>query len=57
MEDRKTVLLRACLELLEKCDGGSYVVDALEQTIHYDDADCDGYCLMEDIHEVLKGMR
>lgn len=52
MENRETTLLRATYELLRKCDEGPYVVNALEQTVFYDEANCDGACLMEDI-EIL----
>ena len=47
-EDRAITLLRATLELLNKCD---YIV--LSETAYYDEADCDGYCLMEDISNYL----
>ena len=46
---RKDVLLRACYDLLKKCDEGIYMKNSLEQTVFYDEADCDGLCLMEDI--------
>lgn len=49
MEDRKVTLLKACLNLLEKQEQSSYVMDILSETVYYDEADCDGYCLMEDI--------
>lgn len=49
MENRKEELLRACLQLLKKQKESQFVLDLLSETIHYDDADCDGYCLMEDI--------
>jgi DNA-directed RNA polymerase alpha subunit len=49
MEDRKTVLLKACLTLFEKQNNSPYVLNLLSEIVHYDDADCDGYCLMEDI--------
>lgn len=26
-----------------------YVLYLLSETVHYDEADCDGYCLLEDI--------
>ncbi len=52
--DRKVVLLRACLELLEKQNDSGYVLDLLSETVFYDDADCDGYCLMEDIKDELE---
>ena len=52
-EDRAITLLRATLEILRKCDNSSYVLDVLGETAHYDEADCDGYCLMEDIRNYL----
>ena len=52
-EDRAITLLRATLELLRKCDKSSYVLDVLGETAYYDDADCDGYCLMDDISNYL----
>ena len=53
MSDRKTVLLKACYDMLKKCDESHFVTSPMETTVHYDDADCDGFCLMEDIaHEL-----
>jgi len=49
MENRKDTLLKACLSLLEKQENSYYVLNLLATTITYDDAECDGYCLMEDI--------
>lgn len=49
MEDRKTILLKACLELLKKADESHYIIDVMSETVNYDGVDCDGYCLMEDI--------
>jgi hypothetical protein len=51
MSDRKTVLLKACAELLKKLDGGD---NYFESTVRYDDADCDGFCLMMDIEHELE---
>lgn len=48
-QDRKTVLLKAAYELLKKQADSRYVLNLLEQTAFYDCADCDGYCLMDDI--------
>ena len=48
-ECRKTVLLRACLDLLKKCGEGPYVKNALTETVFYDGADCAGGCLANDI--------
>lgn len=48
MEDRTIVLLKAARELLIKQkDAGILIEHPL--TVHYDDADCDGYCLIDDI--------
>lgn len=49
MSDRKTVLLQACYDMLKKINESPYVLSPFETTIKYDDADCDGYCLMDDI--------
>jgi hypothetical protein len=46
---RAETLLKAAHELLQKCDEGPFVLNALEETIYYDDAECDGTCLLEDI--------
>lgn len=48
-EDRKEVLLKATFELLKKCYENPYAVDITSETVFYDDADCDGLCLMRDI--------
>jgi hypothetical protein len=54
-EDRKITLLRACRDMLRKCNDSTYVVSPMEITVHYDEADCDGMCLLEDIeHELGK---
>lgn len=47
MCDRKEILLRACYDLLKESNESGVL--AVEQTVHYDDADCDGWCLMDDI--------
>jgi len=39
----------AAYELLKKCNEGPYVKNALEETVYYDEADCDGFCLANDI--------
>ena len=53
MEDRKITLLRACMELLQKQESSHYILDLLSETVYYDEADCDGYCLLEDIKTEL----
>ena len=51
---RKTILLQACLQLLGKQEASHYVLNILEETAFYDEAECDGYCLMEDIRDELQ---
>jgi len=41
----KEVLERAIILL----DAATEVIDVY-QMVHYDEADCDGYCLIDDIH-------
>jgi hypothetical protein len=53
MKERANELLKATFDLLKKCDEGPYVKNALEETVFYDDAECDGYCLMQDISDFL----
>lgn len=47
--DRKTVLLKAAYDILKKVKDAPYVESAMEMTAFYDEAECDGFCLMEDI--------
>jgi hypothetical protein len=53
-ESRKTTLLRACFDMLKKQRESRYVISPFETTVYYDGADCDGYCLMEDIASELE---
>lgn len=53
-EDRATVLLKAVMEILKKCDESSYVKDFFGETAFYDGTECDGYCLKEDIKHYLE---
>ena len=48
MEDRAVTLLKAARDLLIKQkEAGVLISHPL--TVHYDDGDCDGYCLLDDI--------
>lgn len=49
MLDRAETLLKATHDLLTKQKDSCYVLNLLAQTIYYDEAECDGNCLMEDI--------
>ena len=52
-DKRKDTLLRAAYDLLKRASQDHYVRSATEIPVYYDDANCDGYCLMEDIAEQL----
>ena len=54
MEDRKIILLKACRDLLKKQEDSRYILNLLTETIFYDDTDCDGYCLLDDIEAELE---
>ena len=47
--ERAKILLKATKDLLEKQENSFYVLNLLEQTVFYDEAECDGYCLKDDI--------
>lgn len=57
LEERKTVLLKACKDLFVKQQNSSYVLNLLNEKVHYDEEDCDGYCLLDDINAVLEEER
>lgn len=52
MEDRAVTLLKAVSDLLVKQKEVG-VLSSYPLTVHYDDADCDGYCLLDDISAYL----
>ncbi len=52
--DRAKVLIKAAHDLLQKQRDSFYVLDLLSETVFYDDADCDGYCLYEETGEWLE---
>lgn len=54
IEKRKSILLKAALDLLKSCNEGPYVKDVLCETAIWDGVECDGHCLMEEIQEILE---
>jgi hypothetical protein len=52
--DRKTILLQAARDMLKKCIESPFVISPEETSVRYDDADCGGYCLLEDIENELE---
>lgn len=49
MEERYITLLRAAHKLLRKQYDSHFVLNLLSETVFYDEAECDGNCLMNDI--------
>lgn len=52
-EMRARELFKAVIELLSKQKEADVVLNMLTETVYYDEAECDGYCLMEDICHLL----
>lgn len=52
-KERQLVLLKATLDILKECNKGSYVKNVLETSAIWDEAECDGYCLMQEIEDLL----
>lgn len=51
---RARELLEATYKLLQRQDESPWVLNLLEETIYYDETECDGSCLMEDIEDLLE---
>ena len=52
--ERAKVYLKATSDLLQKQNENHYVLNLLETTVFYDEADCDGYCLKDEIDTLLE---
>lgn len=48
--NRSKTLLKATYDLLRKQKESPYVLNMLTETAIWDGAECDGYCLMDDIN-------
>lgn len=46
-------LLNATLDILNKCDKSALILNVMEQTSIWDNVECDGYCLRDEIEELL----
>jgi hypothetical protein len=51
--NRKDVLLRAAYDLLQRSSEDHYIREATGIVVRYDEANCDGYCLRDDIAQEL----
>ena len=54
MEKREITLLRAARDLLMKQKESHYVLDLTSEIVFYDEAYCDGSCLIDDINAYLE---
>lgn len=52
-QERAKILLQATLDILKKCDEGTYIQNVMEVTAIWDEAECDGNCLKDDIEDLL----
>lgn len=50
---RARELLEAAIKLLNKQNESPYVLNLLDELVYYDDCECDGNCLLEDIEILL----
>ena len=55
-EDRAKILLKAAHEILTKCNEAAFVQDVMSVTAIWDEAECNGNCLMEEIGELMEEM-
>lgn len=55
-QDRAKILIKATIDILAKCDSGMYVKNVMEETAFWDDAECDGYCLKEDLKDFIESI-
>lgn len=47
--NRARTLLKAAGTLLKKQEDSNYALNLLAETVYYDEAECDGSCLLDDI--------
>jgi hypothetical protein len=52
-KERAELLLRAAYDILRQCHESIYVQNVMAVETAYDGVDCDGYCLMNDIADLL----
>ena len=56
-QEQAKKLLKATLDILEKCDEGPYVKNVFEESAIWDNAECDGYCLFDELKELIKDIQ
>ena len=56
-QDQAKKLLKATLDILEKCNEGVYVKNVMEVTAIWDKVECDGNCLMEEVEQLVDELK
>lgn len=55
-KERALILMQATLDILNKCADSHYTPDVLSTTAIWDEAECDGYCLKDELTELLQNI-
>ena len=53
-QEQSLKLLKATLDILKQCNESGYVKDVMEVTAIWDEAECDGNCLMEEVEALVE---
>ena len=56
-QERAKILLKATLDILNKCNEGIYVKNVMEVTATWDGTECDGNCLKEDVEYLIDDIK
>ena len=56
-QEQSLKLLKATLDILKQCNESGYVKDVMEVTAIWDEAECDGKCLMEEVEALVEEQR
>lgn len=56
VEPREVTLMKVMYKFLKKQDDSPFVLNLLEQVDFWDDVECDGHCLMDDIKYHLEDL-
>lgn len=51
--ERMEILLKAVVQILEKQQKSPYVLYFFNETAFYDEVECDGHCIFEEIKDIL----
>ena len=49
----ETIVINKVLWIIKTSEDSEYVLNLLDEIVFYDDAECDGICLIDDIGKLL----